>query len=107
MKFITTKELRRKYDTIIIIPMGCMQRLLSVMEKKYYHSGVYGWNYSVYEYDGYAFVSGYRPPVKNCLKITREIAEEYEQQFLYEKDIKDEYEKMKFIMDIFIESEVL
>jgi len=67
-QFITVPKLNSIYDMIISVPYGDRQRLLNGLNPVYYNSGVYGWNFDVYEIERkspshtrkIAIVTGYR-----------------------------------------------
>lgn len=70
MKFkTTTKKIKENYSQNYILNIGyCdLQTLLKYESPSAYTSGVYGWNYDLYEIDGLAICTGYRgmPSGKN------------------------------------------
>lgn len=63
MKFKTTsKRIKENYGQNYILSIGyCdLQFLLKYEYPKAYTSGVYGWNYDLYDIDGIAICTGYR-----------------------------------------------
>lgn len=73
---VTRNDIRRNYDKIYQCGYANLANLLTYDSAKYYNSGVYGWNFDVYEIYGIALVTGYR----NCIgkKIDYEICKKYE-----------------------------
>lgn len=70
MKFkTTTKKIKENYTNNYIISVSyCdLQTLLKYESPRAYTSGVYGWNYDLYEIEGIAICTGYRgmPSGKN------------------------------------------
>lgn len=62
MKFKTTKKaIKENYSDIIEIGYADLQYLLNFKTPMAYTCGVYGWNADVYDIDGVAIVTGYRP----------------------------------------------
>ena len=62
MKFKTTqKEIKNNYYDIIRIGYCNAWYLLYYQEPIAYTSGIYGWNSDIYEVDGVAISTGYRP----------------------------------------------
>lgn len=61
MKFKTTaKEIRRGYGRIIALGYCEAEALLLYKKPVAYASGVYGWNFDLYDIDGVAVCTGYR-----------------------------------------------
>ena len=63
MKFKTTsKAIRQNYSQNYILSIGyCdLQFLLKYENPRAYTSGVYGWNYDLYDVEGVAICTGYR-----------------------------------------------
>ena len=63
MKFKTTsKAIRKNYPQNYILNIGyCdLQFLLKYESPRAYTSGIYGWNYDLYDIDGIAICTGYR-----------------------------------------------
>lgn len=70
MKFkTTTKKIKENYTNNYIISIGyCdLQTLLKYESPRAYTSGLYGWNYDLYDIEGIAICTGYRgmPSGKN------------------------------------------
>ena len=62
MKFKTTKkEINQNYSCVICIGYCDAQYLLNGKNPIAYNSGYYGWNYDLYDVNGVAIVTGYRP----------------------------------------------
>ena len=65
----TAKAIRANYPQNLILNVGYCgaQNLLRYEEPTAYASGVYGWNFDLYEVEGLAIVTGYRgtPASKN------------------------------------------
>ena len=62
MKFKTTKKaVNERYNKVICIGYADLQDLLTHIEPMAYTCGVYGWNTDIYNIDGIALVTGYRP----------------------------------------------
>lgn len=77
MKFKTTnKALREGYARIYQCGYCDLANLLRHESAKAYASGVYGWNYDVYEIDGIAITTGYRGMIGE--RIPSEIIKKYE-----------------------------
>ena len=79
MKYKTTaKEVRNGYFKIISVGYCDLQSLLDYKSPIAYTSGIYGWNFDVYDIDGVAIVTGYRGmPSKNS-KADYNLIKEYE-----------------------------
>ena len=58
----TTKKINENYTQNYILSIGyCdLQTLLKYESPRAYTSGVYGWNYDLYDIDGIAICTGYR-----------------------------------------------
>lgn len=59
---VTTKSVKENYGMIFAVGYCEMQYLLMPFKRVAYTSGIYGWNYDVYEpfNDGVAICTGYR-----------------------------------------------
>lgn len=79
MKYKTTaKALKEGYAKIIQAGYCDLQDLLSYHSPVAYSSGVYGWNFDVYDIDGVAIATGYRGmPGKNS-KADYKLIREYD-----------------------------
>ena len=82
MKFKTTKKaIKESYSTIIEIGYCDLQYLLNFKAPIAYTCGVYGWNADIYNIDGVAIVTGYRPfgnikpDYDTCLKYNKKAKE--------------------------------
>lgn len=81
MKLKTTrKEIKNKVASNYIWQVGyCdMQNLLHYKNAIAYTSGVYGWNFDLYEVDGVYFTTGYRNMIGK--QVDYELLREYEEQ---------------------------
>ena len=62
MKFKTTKKaITQNYRNVISIGYCDAQYLLQGKNPIAYNAGVYGWNADIYDINGVAIVTGYRP----------------------------------------------
>ena len=63
MKYVTTKKavISQYGDRIISVPYCALQSLLRFEDAQAYTSGTYGWGADVYDVNGVALVTGYRP----------------------------------------------
>ena len=62
MKFKTTrKQINQNYNSVISIGYCDAQYLLQGKKPIAYNAGYYGWNYDLYDVNGVAIVTGYRP----------------------------------------------
>jgi len=91
MKFKTTaKVLKAGYYYIIKAGYCDLQNLLHYKNPVAYSSGVYGWNFDVYNIDGVAIATGYRGmPHKNTkedYKLIREYDKKAEGKTTEERD---------------------
>ena len=81
MKLKTTrKEIKNKVASNYIWQVGyCdMQNLLYYKSAIAYTSGVYGWNFDLYEVDGVYFTTGYRNMIGK--QVDYELLRKYEEQ---------------------------
>ena len=81
MKLKTTrKEIKNKVASNYIWQVGyCdMQNLLYYKNAIAYTSGVYGWNFDLYEVDGVYFTTGYRNMIGK--QVDYELLRKYEEQ---------------------------
>lgn len=79
MKVQTTKKaVKNSYRKIVCVGYCDLVHLLSFKDAFAYTAGVYGWNADIYDLDGTALVTGYRPfgDVSPSLELTRK----YEQK---------------------------
>lgn len=64
-RFITRNDIYRQYKHIYKTGYCTLQNTLKSFVPKYYNSGVYGWNYDVYEIDPWTcIITGYNPCVQ-------------------------------------------
>ena len=62
MKFKTTrKQINQNYNSVISIGYCDAQYLLQGKNPIAYNAGYYGWNCDIYDINGVAIVTGYRP----------------------------------------------
>jgi len=85
---ITNKELKEN-NTILSVGYCAMQSLLSYYYPIAYNSGIYGWNYDVYNIDGIIICTGYRPIA------SQNIVPNYEMIRHYEKKAQNKTQKEK------------
>lgn len=95
MKYKTTaKAVRENSNKIIAIGYCGAQHLLQFETVRAYTSGIYGWNFDVYEIDGTTICTGYRNmPGKH---VDYSVLKEYEtkaEKIVY--DYKMPYEKRR------------
>lgn len=77
MRFKTTKKaIIKNYSKIVKIGYRRLGRLLAYHAPIAYTAGVYGWSADVYDIDGVAIATGYRPFGNICPDC--QIVEEYE-----------------------------
>jgi hypothetical protein len=79
MKYVTTKSaiVSQYGDRIISVPYCALQSLLRYTEATAYTSGVNGWNCDIYDVNGVALVTGYRPFGK---PVDRELVNHFEKR---------------------------
>lgn len=63
--------------SILSIPYGQAQSLLNCIECIGYNSGIYGWNYDAYYFEGILICTGYRSLPKGDIPYSQEIANKY------------------------------
>jgi len=81
MKYKTTaRALKKGYWKIIRAGYCDLQGLLSRKSPVAYSSGVYGWNFDVYDIDGVAICTGYRGMPSQNSKEDYKLIREYEQK---------------------------
>lgn len=99
MKYKTTaKDLKAGYHYIIEAGYCDLQSLLNYERPIAYSSGIYGWNFDVYDINGVAIVTGYRGmPSKNS-KADYKLIREYEKR----SENKTEEERKALLLE-FIE----
>ena len=100
MKHVTTrKNIVAQYgiNNILCIPYADLQTLLKFENATAYTSGTYGWNADIYEIDGVAICTGYRPfgrnvnhdTVRKYERLARDTVARFEFPFNWE-DLRDE-----------------
>lgn len=78
MKFRTTaKELKNGYCNIISVGYCELQSLLCYEYPVAYNRGTYGWNFDVYDVDGVAICTGYRPISSKNANVDYETVRKY------------------------------
>ena len=92
MKYKTTaKAVRNGYGRVISVGYCDLQSLLNYKSPIAYSSGIYGWNFDVYDIDGVAIATGYRGmPSKNSkadYSLIREYEDRSQGKTAQEKDI--------------------
>ena len=60
MKIKTTAKAVKASQNLVSAPYAALQNLLKGHEPIAYTSGVYGWNFDVYEVEGLTIATGYR-----------------------------------------------
>jgi hypothetical protein len=81
MKYKTTaKDLKEGYYYIISVGYCELQTLLKYKSPVAYNAGTYGWNFDVYDVNGYAIVTGYRSMPSQHSKASYDLVREYEQK---------------------------
>ena len=77
MKYITTRKavVNHYGNNILCVPYADLQTLLKFENAAAYTSGTYGWNADIYDVDGVAICTGYRPFGRS---VPREIVSKYE-----------------------------
>ncbi|MFA5133052.1 MAG: hypothetical protein WC444_07035 [Candidatus Paceibacterota bacterium] len=79
MKYKTTaKAVREGYHTIVRVGYCDLQSLLSNRSPVAYASGIYGWNFDVYDIDGVAICTGYRGMPEQNSNASYDLIKEYE-----------------------------
>lgn len=79
MKVQTTKKaVKNSYRKIVCVGYCNLQKLLVLEKPVAYTAGVYGWNADIYDLDGIALVTGYRPfgDINPSLELTRKYEQE-------------------------------
>lgn len=81
MKYHTTaREVKEGYAKIIRVGYCDLQSLLSYENPVAYTSGVYGWNFDVYDINGVAIATGYRGMPEKNIKVNYDTIREYEKK---------------------------
>lgn len=77
MKYITTRKavVNQYGNNILCVPYADLQTLLRCENATAYTSGTYGWNADIYDVDGVAICTGYRPFGRD---VDRDIIRKYE-----------------------------
>lgn len=79
MKTLTTKKaIINNYKKVVSVSYCSLQKLLVLEKPVAYTAGVYGWNADIYDLDGIALATGYRPfgNIKPSLELTRKYEQE-------------------------------
>lgn len=111
MKFKSTKrDIMANYPKVIKIGYCDLQFLLKYESPITYTAGVYGWNADIYDFNGVAIVTGYRPFGNIC--PDRQIIEKYEKEagnichnYSYEERRKALQELQKNFMEEVLEND--
>ena len=111
MKFKSTKgDIMANYPKVIKIGYCDLQFLLKYESPITYTAGVYGWNADIYDFNGVAIVTGYRPFGNIC--PDRQIIEKYEKEagnichnYSYEEGHKALRELQKNFMEEVLEND--
>lgn len=78
MKYRTTqRDVTNGYGYVFRTGFCNLQNLLSYENPVAYTCGVYGWNADVYQFEGFAIVTGYRPFGRS---IPSEVVKRYERK---------------------------
>ena len=78
MKYRTTKsDVMNGYGYVFRTGYCNLQNLLAYESPVAYTCGVYGWNADIFQFDGFAIVTGYRPFGSD---IPREVRNRYERK---------------------------
>lgn len=94
MKVQTTKKaVKNNYRKIVCVGYCDLQTLLTLEEPFAYTAGVYGWNANIYDLNGIALVTGYRP--FGDISPSWELIEKYEQKAKQVIDSIYNYEERK------------
>lgn len=105
MKFKTTKQIKQNYYNIISVGYCDTQHLLQFESPVAYNSGIYGWNYDLYEINGVALITGYRP--FNTKRPDYNIIKEYEDKarkiYCSYLDFEEKKSQIKSLLNEFIE----
>lgn len=98
----TNKAIRNNYSKIIEISYCAAQNLLRGVNRIAYTSGVYGWNADLYEVNGVAIVTGYRPigNIHPDYDLVREYDQKAEQVNDYDWDVRRE--KINNLLEEFV-----
>lgn len=96
MKYKTTAKELRNYGYNVVSCGYCdLQHLLNYRSPNAYTSGIYGWNFDVYELEHITITTGYRGTVG--VRIPYEIIEKYEkmaEKILYTSGTKNKKIKL-------------
>ena len=88
---------RMAYDNIYYTDMN--SQVFKYFDKIGYNSGVYGWNYDVYEYGRYVLLVGYRVPSFATYESTEEV-EKVANKRLKEKIENIDITKERLILEL-------
>lgn len=101
MKFKTTaKAIRENGGRVLACGYCGMQNLLYYRSPIAYTSGVYGWNFDVYDVDGYIITTGYRGMVGQ--RVDYERLREYElkaEKIVYDHALPYDYDERRAKVD--------
>lgn len=106
MKTLTTKKaVINNYKKVVSVSYCSLQKLL-VLEKPFaYTAGVYGWNADIYDLDGIALATGYRPfgNIKPSLELTRKYEQEATEVIYTIQNYEVQKEALKALIRSFLE----
>lgn len=88
-----------KWEIVIACGDGDAHHLLQGLRRIGYNSGVYGWNYSVYAFDGIVLATGYRTDVGAQVEYLKDY--EKRAKKIFDRDNNLDYdERMKKVSDL-------
>jgi len=103
----TKKHIQDNFTKIVSVGYCNLQTLLKWHEPVAYTSGVYGWNFDVYDINGVAIVTGYRNAPKNKgVKCDYETIVRYEDEarkIQRSSDWRSEQKKLDALLNQFID----
>lgn len=98
MKHKTTqKAIKENYRKIIYVGYAELQQLLQALDPVAYTCGVYGWNADIYDINGMAIVTGYRP--FGNIRADYDICCKYESEANQIMQSVNDYETRKTALD--------
>lgn len=106
MKIQTTKKaIKENYGKIVYVGYCDLVHLLSFKDAFAYTAGVYGWNADIYDLDGIALVTGYRPfgDIKPSLELTRKYEQEAAEVIYTMHNYEMQKEALKDLLNSFLE----
>ena len=106
MKVQTTKKaVKNSYNKIVCVGYCGLQKLLVLEKPVAYTAGVYGWNADVYDLDGIALITGYRPfaDIKPSLELIRKYEQEATEVIYTIHNYEMQKEALKDLLNSFLE----